>query len=153
MTFKQAAIGALAIAILAFCAGRFATPAKVTVHEVEKVVFKDRIVTDKNRDLESHTKKTQLPDGTVITETDKKVKDKTHTDENQDVTTTREFTKVTENRPGWRLGVLYVPDFRQLNYGGYRTTFTLERRLFGEVYMGINAATDKQVGVSISIGF
>lgn len=129
---------AIAALVVAFAAGRFSSPKKVEIKEVERV----RVV--KDQQVKETKKETRLKDGTVIIET---TKDKqTHTDKNSE----KKTEKSVESRANYRVGLIYKPTMlkQSESYG-----LILERRLFGEIYFGVTGSTDKTVGLVLSIGF
>jgi hypothetical protein len=147
---KKLIVAGLALVAVTFSAGRFSAPAKVETKEVQKVVYVDRIVKEVDKDVQTTTKETTLPNGTKIKETVKEDKSKIHTDENKSGTSvTVTETKVT-TRPDWRLGLYYRPAMRELSpcYGAI-----VERRLLGEVFVGAIIGTDKTAAITITLGF
>jgi hypothetical protein len=135
------------VAVVAFSLGRFATPAKVEVHEVEKVVTEQS--KDKNQDVNETTKETRLPDGTVIIEKTKDKKTSIHSE--TETTKEKEFSKVIENRPDWHIGLGYEPAI--INFQNVSYSVILQRRIFSEFYAGVSVTSNKTVGVVVSIGF
>ena len=116
---------------------------KVVEKEVEVIVEKEVIVTKRDVVRVKETK----PDGTVIeTETDKSVID-TNIDKNTNKTT----DKVTLKQPAkndWSVGIGTI-----ITPGNGGLYVTVERRIIGEISIGIMAITNKTVGVHASIKF
>jgi hypothetical protein len=147
---KQIAVAILLLAV-AYSIGRFSTPAKVEVREVEKVVYRERVKKDEDRRSTRNTRETRLPDGTVIKESVRTIDRRTVTDTSREGSSQIERSQVTENRPGYRIGIQYVPpiaNFQPQRYGLY-----VERRLFAELYLGLAVDSNKTIGASVSIGF
>ena len=143
MTFLKQAALALVFGAVCFSAGRFLSPAKVETKEVEKIVYRERTDTTKSVDK----RETTLPDGTRIVETrtdTKRIKDKS-----ADIETSKET--VTTNRPDWHISASMYQSL--LLTGQYSYSLSVERRLFSEVYFGVYATSEKQVGLSVGIGF
>ena len=142
MTFLKQAAGVLLFGALCFSAGKFLSPAKVETKEVERIVYKERTDTTKKVDK----KETIHPDGTRVIETaseTKRVKDTSADIESQ------KETKTT-SRPDWRVSLNYVPSYSNhvQIYG-----LDIQRRVFSEIYVGAFVNTQKQIGLSISMGF
>jgi len=120
---------------LSFLGGMYFGPKEQTV----KIEESKKTDTVKNVDK----KETILPDGTKIIETKsttKKTTDRTLSVENK-----------TVSRPEWRANAIYFPkigDFQNEN-----AVFGIEKRILSEIYLGVSVSTQKQVGLSISIGF
>lgn len=160
----------VAAVLLAFAGGRYSNPAKVT--EVERVVYKDRIVekiVEKRVEVEAKTKvvyrtKVITQEGeTRIVEVEK---EDTHKDTNVAIDTnkdttkegTAEKTKVTEYaKPQWKIGALVGYDFSPVPgldiAHGLTLGVTVERRLIGPVWIGAWALHTGAVGGSLSVEF
>lgn len=136
--------GLFAVIALAFYSiGRFTGPTKVETKEVQKIVYQERQVKERER----NTRETRLPDGTVIRETNSNVR--VDTDRSTKSETSKETA--TTSRPNWRASGGYVPmipGFQEPRY-----SIGLERQVISEIYAGITVTSDKTVGLSISIGF
>lgn len=153
----------LAALLSAFAVGRFITPTRV--EEKEKIVYKDKIV-EKKVYVKAVNKKdnkvtvitvTVKPDGTKTTETKIVDKDQTLIDETgktdivKDTTSTKETSKVVENKhDDWLLSLAVKSNFNKLvpDYGA-----TAQRRILGPFYLGVFAFTDSTFGGSIGISF
>lgn len=148
---QKLVITVIVIAAVAFALGRFSSPKKMEVKEVEKIVYRDRETKEKDQNVKEVEKETRLPDGTVI-------KEKTKIKETQSRTLTetesqkdQRSEKRIENRPSWRIGLSYEVPYRDVQEVHY--SLILERRLFGEVYFGGIISTDRTVGLMLSFGF
>ena len=129
--------------VLAFLGGRYSSPART---ELEKT-SQTEVSQNKNQDVVEIIRETHKPDGTIIKETRKEKETSIQTQKE----TSKSLTQITENRPLYRLGVLYEPPikgFQDQNYSGM-----IERRLFSEFYAGISVSSQKTVGVVLSFGF
>lgn len=144
----------------AFSAGRFSAPEKVDVREVERVIYRDRIVTVKGK---TETKvvyrdRVVTPDGTV---TERSVeRSASREDLKRDVERTgeteRRVATVTTARPDWRVGVLAgasvqppaVPLAGPLVLG-----VQVERRIAGGLSAGAWANTSGAAGALVSLEF
>jgi SRSO17 transposase len=146
LKFKILTIGLVIAA--SFSAGRFLTSPEIQIKEVEKIVYRESTEQKHNQSTVTKSKETKLPDGTVITEQVSRTKEASETKSETEMDKTKETLKVTENRPDWHLNVsnLYGSDSQSY-------TIDIQRRIIGEVYLGINVSTSKQVGFSIGIGF
>lgn len=147
--FKFLGLAGLAC-LISYSAGRFTSPAKVETIEVERVVYKDRVVKDTEKDVTTKTKETTLPDGTKIKETTKEDKSKSKSERESSAASEIIKEMKTENRPNWRVAGIYSPALpnQETTYG-----LTIERRIVGEVFLGVTASTDKTVGLVLSFGF
>ncbi len=142
----------LALLVGAFSAGRFSAPLKVETRDVERVVFKDRVV-EKVVTVEAKAKtrivyreRETKPDGTVTEReherTDTKT-DTTKTDDKDRVVegkTDHERVTVTTLRPSWRVGVLVGASFQQplLPISGPLVLgASAEYRLVGGLWVGL----------------
>lgn len=159
MTARQWAAGITALVVLlglAFAAGRFTAPEQV--REVEKLVWKDRIiekvVTKKAKAVDRvvYVDRTVLPSGEVR----EKTSTRTITDarETNDVAKTTESTGekiTTPARPDWRVGALVGASLREpllpiagpLVLGAH-----VERRIAGPFTMGLWFTTGGAAGLS-----
>lgn len=144
---RKALVLALAF-VIGYSVGKYSGPAEV--REVEKIVYKESIDEKKNLTTIVNTKEVVLPDGTQIKESFTETKDKTETISIVDVEQKRESIRIGNNGPDWRINVLYNPP---TPLWGERYTLDIQRRIIGEIAVGINASTDKSLGISLSIGF
>lgn len=142
MEYKRYALAGLALA-LAFSAGRFSAPVKVETREVEHVV--DNV--NRNQNVIETTKETRMPDGTVVKETRKEKETSTQTERESQTSKTQNI----ENRPGYRIGILYEPAIK--GFQNQSGALILEKRIFSEVYIGISVSTNHTAGVTLSLGF
>jgi hypothetical protein len=121
--------------LIAFFAGRFTAPKNVQTRETENQRREQNVREDK--------KETRLPDGTVIIETRK---------EKETVTEKQKESKSkTESRPSYRVGLVYEPAIRGFQDVTYQVV--LEKRILGELYVGVAARSEKTVGITLSLGF
>lgn len=158
----------LAVGAGAFAAGRFAAPMKVETREVERVVFKDRVVEKVvTVTLAAKTKivwrdRVVAPDGTTTTREVEKTdtrEDTTRTDDRvatSEGTTEREAVTITTNRPGWRVGALVGLSLREPLLpiaGPLILGLSAERRLIGGLWAGLWIQTGGSAGLSLSLEF
>lgn len=125
----------IAMLVASFALGRFSSPKSVQTLEKENV--------NKNVNVVETTKETRMPDGTVITEKRKEKETSTQTE--------KVSSKTVENRPSYRVGLIYEPaikDFQEASYG-----VILEKRLFSELYVGVTVDSEKTIGLTVSLGF
>lgn len=125
--YKKILIIAL-ISVASFSAGKFLSPKNVEVREVERVVFKDRIIQDDRQETHTRTKETVLPDGTRVKETFRDQVKESKRDENREQVTDKEKTSITNNRSSWSVG-LYTN--KEMVAG------TIDRRILGGLFIGI----------------
>lgn len=152
--------GAIAVALLvaAFLAGRFSKPAEV--REVVKVEtktvteWKDRVVYVKDQKKKATTTTTKKPTGEVVIvkveETDTDTHATTASDGALHSFEVRESEKVTTSaKPGWRAGVnaSWSSLFPRPDAYGVE----VDRRLFGTVWLGVRASTDKTAGIAVGL--
>lgn len=133
----------LAVGLVGFSIGKFTGPAKVEIKEVEKIVYRES--TNVSRD--KYKKETVLPDGTTIRE------EGSTTKKNTEIGVDKESEKLskTDARPDWRLNVTYQPTL--VTFQDQNITLDLQRRIIGEVYLGLSVSTQKTVGISLGVGF
>jgi hypothetical protein len=157
---KQVAIAVLVALAVGATAGFYAKPEKVVTKveikketvEVVKVVEKE--TKNVRNDKELVIIETRFPDGTVKKE--KRYVDKSTVDsikdraENKQTVTKEEDKKSTEivNRSeDWHVSVGYELLPQQ------KYQLTVERKIFGPLYVGAFGRTDKSIGVSVGGGF
>lgn len=171
MTARQWAAGITALLVLlalAFSAGRFSAPERVDVREVEKVVWKDRVVekvvTKKAKAVDRivYVDRTVLPSGEVR----EKTSTRTITDARELVNTDKasesegkvDSSKATvaTARPDWRVGVLVGASLRDplLPLAGPLVIgASVERRIIGGVSAGAWVNTGGSAGAAVSVEF
>jgi hypothetical protein len=162
------AAGALAALVVAFLAGRFSAP--VRVEERTKVETQIQTVTEwRDRIVEREVVKwrervvaveTVRPDGTIerTTTTDRGADVDTSIDAEGSGSATaaaseRQETErvVSTERPGWGLGVAAAWEPGRLTGKPDRIGLELDRRLFGTVWLGLRADTDRRVGLGVRV--
>jgi hypothetical protein len=181
-----AVVAALLLLLLGYGAGRYATPAKVVEKEVvktqlqDKIVYKDRIVTQKvlvevaKRDTHTVTATTKKPDGTVTTtvtrddHVDEHKKDDTNTTETASkvetkvITQTVEKLKIVQSQASWRVSAgvgVSVPHFLgQGDVGipgmqGAVVTVGADRRIVGPLWLGVWGTTQGAVGADLAMSW
>ncbi len=144
---QKVVITVIAVAVVAFSLGRFASPKSVETKEVEKIVYVES--KKKEREQSVTEKETRLPDGTVIKEKTKETKVRSESE--KEVQSLKVSESKTTNRPSWRIGFGYEVPSEDLHEVYY--SLTIERRLFGEIYLGGMVDTQKHIGLTINIGF
>ena len=147
---KQILIALFLVAV-SFSVGRFTGPAKVEVREVEKVVYQEKTKKDVERTVERNTRETVLPDGTIIRETLQSRNTKSKTDIDKNVTSETSKESITDNRPKWLINGRYIPAIPGFQETKYQ--LGLERQILSDLYGGIYVTSDRNIGLSISIGF
>lgn len=159
------AVAFVGTAAAAFSAGRFTAPEKVEVREVEKVVWKDRIVEKvvtrraKAEERVVYVDRVVSPEGEVrekrVTTT------KADTREVADLGRTTESSGSTEKsasststlRPDWRVGVLVGASLREPLVpiaGPLVLGASVERRIVGPFTLGVWGLTSGAAGLSAS---
>ncbi len=142
MNFKN--ILTLVVAcVVSFSVGKFSGPAEVKQKESTKASEDSKSETKKNL----KKKETVLPDGTKITETDYSSEKKTDSSKKEE---TKKESHV-KTRPNWRVNAVYFPKIGE--FQSQNVVIDIQRRIISEVYVGLSASTQKQIGVSLSIGF
>ncbi len=137
------------ILVCAFAAGRYSGPKSVETKEVEKIVYKDRIVKDEKTKTHSERRETILPDGTKIREIIRDRGTESKTDTNREYSQEKSKETKTVSRPDWSIGVYSNREF----FAG-----TLDRRILGALWVGIHARSEvplqrPEVGVGIRLEF
>lgn len=134
---------ALVLCVLSYFGGKYTNPPSATNKESEIVKEKKKTETTRTTDK----KETTLPDGTKIVETVTRTERKTDSEKNKE--TSKET--VVKSRPEWRTNLTYLTRIDKLE----EKTFVadVQKRILGEIYLGVSASTQKQIGLSISIGF
>ncbi len=119
--------GVVLLLALMFGLGRYTAPAKI---EEKQIVTKE---------TEYITREIVKPDGTVVKET---IKKDTATKENQSI--------VDNKKPEYKVSLIpqYNFDTKQTIYGA-----SVEKRILGNVFAGVYADSNKQIGVVISMEF
>lgn len=119
--------------VCAFVAGRFTGPKQTETKEVEKIVFKDRIIKDEKTKLHSERRETILPDGTKIREIIRNRDTETRTDSKTEISEEKSKETKTLNQSTWSIG-LYS---NRENLSG-----TIDRRIFGGVFLGAHLRSE-----------
>lgn len=170
-TSRQWAAGITALVVitgLAFSAGRFTAPVKTDVREVEKLVWKDRVVEKvvtrkaKAVDRVVYVDRVVLPTGEVREKTStrtltdaRELTDSGKTSESTGKSETSSSSTTTA-RPDWRLGVLVGASLREplLPVAGPLVLgASLERRIVGGLSAGAWLNTVGAAGASLSVEF
>lgn len=166
------ALGALILLAGAFSAGRFTAPLKTETKEVERVVYKDKLV-EVVKTVEVKAKeKTRIvyrdrvvtPDGTVtereVEKTDTKSGTETRNDgerfETHDGEGTRELVSTVTLRPNWRVGLLAGASLTQplvTIAGPLVLGVSVEYRIVGGLSAGLWINTVGAAGLSLSLEF
>lgn len=151
-----AALGVLAVVVGAFFAGRFSGPAKVV--EIEKLVEKRIEVAGKTvtETKVIYRDKVIKTDGTIIERSEERIG--SLTEEHSKTVTDKavERAVTTENRPGWRFGVLVGaqgPAPWLTVAGPLVLGVHAERRIVGGLSLGLWATTGGAGGGSVSLEF
>lgn len=140
-----------ALCLVAFSAGRFSSPQSKETKETDKITQEQVKNTDQDQNVVVTTKETKSPDGTIITETRKETETKTETQVQTNSETTKSLDTKVESRPAYRLGVAYDPAIKDFQDSYYAVT--IEKRMFSEVYMGIQVSSLHTIGLTASLGF
>ncbi len=119
----------IVIALLAFSAGKFLSPKQVEIKEVEKIVYKERVVKDEDKKSRVERRTTTLPDGTKITETVRDSESQTRTDSSKEGSTERSKESSTTNQSQWSIG---------LYKSNEAYTGTIDTRILGGVFVGVS---------------
>lgn len=145
------AILALVISIGFFFLGKYSTPTKVEIKEVEKIVYKESTSLKTNIDRDFDKTITEKPDGTKITEIKTKTVRTSESEKNKDLNSEVSKSNVIINRPQYRLNLSYVPKF--INPNEYYR-LGIDIRIVSELYVGINFTTEArpQLGFNLSLG-
>jgi hypothetical protein len=163
LTRRHVLIGAGAVAAcgIAFLAGRFSRSAEtktVTKTEVQTVTLyaahATTTSTDKTRVRVVTTTKRE-PGGTVyVTRTEDRANDLrlnldwTATESNRASETAEAMTVSSSTRPGWSVGASALWSARDLSPKPDAYQLEVDRRLFGTLWVGVRATTDKHIGAA-----
>lgn len=171
LRYRTAAIiAACVVAALAaaFGAGRFSAPMKVETRDVERVVYKDRIVekivtvTAKAERRIVYRDRVVTPDGTVTEREVERTASREVERSTDDKTTTREgsservIERTVTQRPNWRVGVLVGASLRDplLPIAGPLVLGAqVDYRIAGPFSVGLWANTGGAAGLAVSIEF
>lgn len=156
----QTAAACVAVAAVAFAAGRFSAPLEVEERESVRVVYRDRVVTVKGKTETRVVYRDRVitPDGT----TREQELERTATREDLERTATREgerervVEKVVTVRPDWRVGVLAGASVRDplvTLSGPLVLGVQVDRRIAGGVSAGVWVNTVGAGGLSLSLEF
>lgn len=137
------------IAVICFAFGYQFGTGRVQTKEVEKIVYRDRVVENKESQIDRNTRETRLPDGTVIKETIQSRNTRTRVDSESSLSSDRELTKTA--RPEWRITGGYQPPIPSFQES--RWSVGLEKQLIGELYGGLSVTSERTVGFSLSLGY
>lgn len=170
-TARQWVAGGIALVVLlalSFSAGRYTSPAKVDVREVEKIVWKDRIVekvvTKKAKAVDRivYVDRVVMPDGEIREKTSTRTitdaRELVNTDKASESEGKADSSKatVTSARPDWRVGVLVGASLREplLPLAGPLVIgASVERRIIGGVSAGAWVNTGGAAGAAVSVEF
>jgi hypothetical protein len=159
------ALGGVAALVVAFVGGRYSAPVKAveTVKVETKVVtvteWKDRVVEKRVegpvREMERIVEKPGaervvtrwIERGPVSVDT---TTDASGSSSAQAHTTSQASKVTTTGHPGWRAAVTAAWNPGRLSLEPERYTAEVDRRLFGTLWLGVRASTDKTVGAAIS---
>lgn len=162
-TLKRRALWLLSLAVVgtaAFSAGRFTAPERVDVREVEKVVYRDRVVTVKGK---TETKvvyrdRVVTPDGTVTERSVERsaAREDLRREADRNGETIKRSEVVTAVRPDWRVGVLAGASLRDPLVplaGPLVLGVEVERRITGGLSAGVWVNTSGAAGALVSLEF
>jgi len=164
--YAEVAVGALLALAAAFYAGRFSAPVKTveTVKVETKTVtvteWKDRIVEKRVAGpVRVRTITIEKPGGERVVErvvergpvTTDTTTD--HAGQSSGTTASNAATvRLSETgRPGWRAAVSAAWSPGRLSLEPARYTAEVDRRLFGTIWLGLRASTDKTAGVAVGL--
>lgn len=133
-------------ALIGFGAGTFYGPESVETKE--RIVYRESTDTQKNVSVTVKSKQTILPDGTTINESISRSKDKSEIKSDVSLDQTKSTSK---GKPMWRVGILYAPKIPTVQDEGY--ILDVEHRFVSNLFLGAYVSTNKNVGLSLSIGF
>lgn len=168
---RAVALFALALAVVAvaaYSAGRYAGPQAVEVREVERIVWKDRIVEKVVTKVEKAKAATVYVDRVVTKEGEVRERIITRTVEREAEAKAEEKTTVREGnaekvaevkataRPDWRVGVLVGASLQPPALpiaGPLVVGVAVERRILGGISAGVWANTGGAAGASLSVEF
>lgn len=130
------------VSVVSFLCGKYSTHNNTEIVKSESVEQTKKI--DTIRDVTK--KETTLPNGTKIVETVSSTKRITDLQTKTDI----HSNSKTQVRPDWRLGLLYVPKISGIQ--DQNLIFEIQRQIVSEIYLGLSLSTQKQIGLSLSIG-
>lgn len=183
MTSKILAGAVVVVAVFfgGFLVGRGSGPAVVQTKDAKSEILADHssdtkkvdatktVATAENKDVNKETTTTKYVDGRVVIV--ERIVDRTKTDTRAaetkivvqekiryvDVVKTETHEKVVTHRPNWALGAQAGVSLPLMKFYGLSKSkvfgLSLERRIFGSVYAGINANTHGVLGVGVRVTF
>ena len=137
------------IVICAFLVGKYSSPSRTEIKEVEKIVYQDTISKDTDVQIETKTIETLKPDGSIVRETVEVKTDKSQIKRESQLNSEKLNIDIKENRPNWMLGLGYDPPLKQKE----SYNLDLQTRVIGEIYAGLSFSSNRTVGLKLSIGF
>src|SRR5689334_1408695 len=96
---QKMVIGAVVLSAVTFSLGRFSSPKKVEVKEVEKIVYVEKEKKEREQNVKETEKETRLPDGTIITERTKTKETQTKTESQIQAQEDKTTSRTTESQP------------------------------------------------------
>lgn len=132
---KTYIIGGVVLLAVGFGIGRYTVP--------EHLEEQTSTETDSKKEDTVIVREEKRPDGTVIKETTKTSK--------KEESKKEETIKIVENhKPNWKASALagYNLEAGRPVYGA-----AVDRRILGNIFLGVWGTTDKQVGASVSLEF
>jgi hypothetical protein len=144
MTLKNSIIAGILLVLIGYATGRYLQPAQIET-QIKEVIKEVEVV---KKDTVTVVHEVKRPDGTV--EIDTRTEDKsvitTQTDKK-----TEQQSIITNIKPQWKASGLAAVDFnndRRLTYG-----ISVERRLLGPVFVGVQGYDNKMIGISVGLEF
>lgn len=120
--------------VIAFLAGRFASPKKTEIKEVEKIVIQKEEKKNDNRSIRVETQETVLPDGTKTVHTISQENSSSEVESRSVSSNERSKTsKIDSDRPQWSIG-LYTD--KETIDG------SVDRRILGGLFIGIHGHSE-----------
>lgn len=142
---------ALGISVGCFFLGKYSTPAKIEIKEVEKIVYRESTTKKTNLNRDTDKVITEKPDGTKITEIKIKTSTSSESEKNKVLDKDTFKSSTITNRPQYRLNISYVP--KVINPTEYYRV-GVDIRVFSDLYIGLNVTTETkpQIGLNLSLG-
>jgi hypothetical protein len=151
MNKRVIVLSILALGVV-YAFGRYSAPNKVEIHEVEKVVYQEKLVQDKSVNKRSTTTVTEHPDGTKITTTTTEASRDTHTQRDTDLAKDTEKTRIETRNLGMRFELLGGLDVTR-PMDGYIVGAHVSTTLIGPLNIGVWALSNKTAGISAGLQF
>jgi hypothetical protein len=151
MSLLQKSLIILVLLAAAWGLGRYTAPVKTITKVEEKIIEIVKEVSQTTTKQQVHIIETEYQDGRKVKETFIVNENTVVVEKERVVEKEKVVEKIVENKkPDWQVGATtgYNFDTRRQDYG-----VQVDRRIFGNVWAGSYAKTDKDIGVALKMEF